>query len=62
MTWTVLASAVRLRIRIPLRFADDYSTTATVFWSIAIEAQLYILLPLCESLRSRKVTDTRSAR
>jgi hypothetical protein len=62
VTGAVQASAVRLRIRIPLRFADDYSTTATVFWSIAIEAQLYILLPLCETLRNRKVINTKSAR
>jgi len=33
-----------------------------VIWSIAIEAQLYFLLPLCETLRNRKVINTRSAR
>jgi len=69
VTGAVQAAAIRRRIRIPLRFAGDYSTTATVvsftgltdaqqhvalelgrpnraFWSIAIEAQLYVLLPL----------------
>lgn len=56
------ASAVRLRVRIPLRFTDDYSTTATDFRSIAIEAQLHILLPLCETLRNRKVINTKAAR
>jgi len=30
VTGAVQAAAIRRRIRIPLRFADDYSTTATV--------------------------------
>ena len=62
VTGAVQASAVRLRIRMPRRFADAYSPTATVIWSIASEAQLYILLPSCETLRNRKVINTRSAR
>ncbi len=35
MTGSVQAAAIRRRIRIPLRFADGYSTTATVVTSKA---------------------------
>jgi GTP cyclohydrolase II len=47
VTGAVLAAAVRRRIRIPLRFGDDYSTTATVvsFTGLA-DAQQHVALEL----------------
>jgi hypothetical protein len=62
VTGAVQASAVRLHIRILLRLAADYSTSATGVSSITVEAQLYSLPPLCETLRNRKVINTKSAR
>ena len=47
MTGAVLAAAIRRRIRIPLRFADGYSTTVTVvtFTGLA-DAQQHVALEL----------------
>ena len=41
MTGAVQAAAIRRRIRIPLRFADGYSTTATAvtFTGLALAAR-----------------------
>ena len=61
MTEAVQAAAICLR-RNPLRFADSYSASATVFWSIAIEARLCVLRPLRETVRNPRAINTRSAR
>ena len=62
VTEAVQAAAIRLRIRNPLRFADSYSATATVFRSIAIEAQLCVLRPRRETVRKPRAINTKSAR
>ena len=47
MTGAVRAAAIRRRIRIPLRFADDYSTTATVVSFTGLtDAQQHVALEL----------------
>ncbi len=47
MTGAVQAAAIRRRIRIPLRFADGYSTTATVVsFAGLIDAQQHVALEL----------------
>ena len=46
-TGVVQAAAIRRRIRIPLRFADDYSTTATVVSFTGLtDAQQHVALEL----------------
>ena len=47
MTRAVQPAAIRQRIRIPLRLADDYSTTATIvtFTGLA-DAQQHVALEL----------------
>ena len=47
MTGPVLAAAIRRRIRIPLHFADGYSTSATVSsFSGLADAQQHVALEL----------------
>jgi GTP cyclohydrolase II len=47
VTGAVQAAAIRQRIRIPLRFADDYSTTATVVSFTGLtDAQQHVALEL----------------
>jgi GTP cyclohydrolase II len=47
VTGAVQAAAIRRRIRIPLRFADDYSTTATVVSFTGLtDAQQHVALEL----------------
>ena len=47
MTGVVQAAVIRRRIRIPLRFADDYSTTATVVSFTGLtDAQQHVALEL----------------
>ena len=47
MTGAVQAAAIRRRIRIPLRFADGYSTTATVVSFTGLtDAQQHVALEL----------------
>ena len=47
MTGAVQAAKIRRRIRIPLRFADDYSTTATVVSFTGLtDAQQHVALEL----------------
>ena len=47
MTGVVQAAAIRRRIRIPLRFGDDYSTTATVVSFTGLtDAQQHVALEL----------------
>ena len=47
MTGTAQAAAIRRRIRIPLRLADDYSTSATVVSFTGLtDAQQHVALEL----------------
>ena len=47
MTGALKAAAIRRRIRIPLRFADDYTTTATVVSFTGLtDAQQHVALEL----------------
>jgi hypothetical protein len=60
VTEAVQAAAIRVRIRSPLRFPDSYSATATVFWSIALDAPLCVLRPPRETVRNPKPITTRA--
>jgi hypothetical protein len=62
VTAAVQAPAVRVGTRLSLHLAENCSTTGTVFWSIASEAELYILLPLRETLPNRKAINIEAAR
>jgi hypothetical protein len=61
VTGAVQAAAICLRVHIPARFGDDLSTSATVVWSPS-KPSSSVLLPVRETLRNRKVINTKAAR
>ena len=55
-------AAIRRRIRIPLRLADDYSTTATVVSFTGLtEAQQHVALELGRPVAARDLRASREA-